>query len=398
MQRFNEIIRDRFGNPSSGATVTVYQTGTTTLAAIYPASNTSDNPPTQTANPFTTGSDGWAEFAANDGDYDIKIVYPDSTTKTLIRKNFFDGTTATTVPVSSISLAMPSQYAVTGSPGTAISVAWNTQTANTVLAGPTTGAAAAPTFRALVAADLNSLAVDLTTNQTAAGNKIWSGTASFGSTVTVTGAVTLSNTLSLAGNMTWGASTNDIRDKTTKICVGAAGTYGWDTIYADELEKGILAGTAPTATTILTTLRAWGFAAAAINELCFSMAMPFDYEDGTDLHPFVQWSTNGTNVGNVVWKLYYSIIKSYDQGEFPAEASQSITVAAHGTVNRLMLSDFAAISGTGIEPEALMLIRLERDATNVADTCTDVAYLFKLGVHYQSSRHSRKNHAPPFDT
>jgi hypothetical protein len=59
--------------------------------------------------------------------------------------------------VSSVGLSAPSQFAVTGSPVTGsgtLALSWNNQTANTVLAGPTSGGAAAPTFRALVADDL----------------------------------------------------------------------------------------------------------------------------------------------------------------------------------------------------------------------------------------------------
>jgi len=62
--------------------------------------------------------------------------------------------------VTSVTLALPSQFNVTiptvTTSGT-VTAAWNTQTANYVLAGPTTGAAAAPVFRALVAADIPAL-------------------------------------------------------------------------------------------------------------------------------------------------------------------------------------------------------------------------------------------------
>lgn len=62
--------------------------------------------------------------------------------------------------VTSVSLNLPSQFTVTipnvTTTGT-LTAAWNTQTANYVLAGPATGSAAAPTFRALVAADIPSL-------------------------------------------------------------------------------------------------------------------------------------------------------------------------------------------------------------------------------------------------
>src|ERR1700734_1092270 len=57
----------------------------------------------------------------------------------------------------SVALTAPVQYSVTGSPVTStgtLALAWETQTANYVLAGPASGSAAAPTFRALVAADI----------------------------------------------------------------------------------------------------------------------------------------------------------------------------------------------------------------------------------------------------
>lgn len=62
--------------------------------------------------------------------------------------------------ITSIALAAPSQFSVAGSPLTAngtLTLAWQNQSANTVLAGPLSGGAGAPTFRALVAGDIPSL-------------------------------------------------------------------------------------------------------------------------------------------------------------------------------------------------------------------------------------------------
>lgn len=59
--------------------------------------------------------------------------------------------------VTSVGLTAPSLFVVTGSPVTSsgtIAVSFNAQTANTFLAGPTTGASATPTMRALVIADM----------------------------------------------------------------------------------------------------------------------------------------------------------------------------------------------------------------------------------------------------
>ena len=62
--------------------------------------------------------------------------------------------------VTSVALSLPSIFTVSGSPVTGtgtLTGTFNTQTANYVFAGPTTGAAATPTFRALVSADIPSL-------------------------------------------------------------------------------------------------------------------------------------------------------------------------------------------------------------------------------------------------
>lgn len=69
--------------------------------------------------------------------------------------------TAGTGTVTSVALSMPAIFTVSGSPVTTTGTLTATlanQSANTVWAGPTTGAAAAPTFRALVVADLPPIA------------------------------------------------------------------------------------------------------------------------------------------------------------------------------------------------------------------------------------------------
>ena len=81
-----------------------------------------------------------------------------------------DGYTSNTGTVTSVGLSLPSFITVSNSPVTTtgtLTGALATQTANTVFAGPTTGAAAAPTFRSLVAADIPTL--NQNTTGTAAG-------------------------------------------------------------------------------------------------------------------------------------------------------------------------------------------------------------------------------------
>ena len=64
------------------------------------------------------------------------------------------------VPTISISLTAPDLFTVTGSPANAsgtLDFEWNTVLANKVLSGPSTGSAAIPTFRSLVADDIPTL-------------------------------------------------------------------------------------------------------------------------------------------------------------------------------------------------------------------------------------------------
>lgn len=74
--------------------------------------------------------------------------------------------------VTSVALSLPNVFTVSGSPVTSsgtLSATLATQQANAVFAGPGTGANAAPTFRALVAADIPDLSGTYLTTSAASG-------------------------------------------------------------------------------------------------------------------------------------------------------------------------------------------------------------------------------------
>lgn len=76
-------------------------------------------------------------------------------------------TSSSSGTVSSVQIAVPSEWSVSGGPITTsgtITIAEATQTANTVYAGPTTGSAAAPGFRSLVSADIPNNAANTSGN------------------------------------------------------------------------------------------------------------------------------------------------------------------------------------------------------------------------------------------
>lgn len=105
--------------------------------------------------------------------------------------------------VTSVGLSLPAMFSVTGSPVTSsgtLTASLASQTANYVFIAPN-GTAGAPTFRALVAADLPSLTgtyLGLSAGGTVSGNTTFSGTVALGSSATATTPSTIDNSTKVA--------------------------------------------------------------------------------------------------------------------------------------------------------------------------------------------------------
>lgn len=121
--------------------------------------------------------------------------------------------------VTSVGLSLPAIFSVIGSPVTStgtLTATLATQAANTVFAGPTTGASATPAFRALVEADIPSLDASKIGAGTLATARLGSGSAS-------------SSTF-LRGDQTWAAPPVTSVFGRTGAVVAASGDYTWSQI------------------------------------------------------------------------------------------------------------------------------------------------------------------------
>lgn len=134
--------------------------------------------------------------------------------------------------VTSVALTAPSVFSVSGSPiigaGT-LAMALATQTANTVWAGPGSGAAAIPAFRALVALDIPSLSYEPpisagTTGQYWRGDKSWQSLATIATTGSASDLIAGTVSTTRLGSGSASSSTCLYGDQTYKSCGSGSGT------------------------------------------------------------------------------------------------------------------------------------------------------------------------------
>lgn len=174
--------------------------------------------------------------------------------------------------VTSISLTAPAEITVGGSPITSsgtLALTWTNETANFVFAGPTTGAAATPTFRALVAADIAGLVSTSWSSLTAAAADLTLANAAFNSTFNQTSAVTwkFANTtaatssvsqsspfIKIAGRYWSGSDAEDFWTLQNVVANGTNGTSILDLVHSGTSGNAFVRIPAGT----LATASAWG--------------------------------------------------------------------------------------------------------------------------------------------
>ncbi len=132
----------------------------------------------------------------------------------------------------------------------------------------------------------------------------------------------------------------------------------------------------------------WMFAPNQEEELHFTVQIPHDYKEGSDIFPHVHWTTaSGTPSGsNVVWGLEYTLIAL--GGSFPYTVtilSGSVVPecgAPSGTGQHL-ISPFGPVNGAGLGISSILVCRLFRAAGDAADTFPNDVGLLGFDIHYE---------------
>lgn len=177
------------------------------------------------------------------------------------------------------------------------------------------------------------------------------------------------------------------------------GAAGWDDMIGSLAAGNTTNTNDPTWAAFRGGIYAWRFAAGAMNEVWISFHVNHEYAPGTVIYPHIHWATSGTNTGTVRWGIEYTIAKGYDRDAFPAPTTVYIEQAAPGIAYQHMIAEVDignVIPATHLETDAIVMVRVFRDAAHANDTCTDPAFGLYCDLHYQKRAFSTPNRNYPF--
>lgn len=163
-----------------------------------------------------------------------------------------------------------------------------------------------------------------------------------------------------------------------------AGLYHWDDLRTPVNDLKVPGEKAPTWTDYLgSQVLAFSDQAVEANEerVYFTIQLPHDYAEGTNITPHVHWTPSNTDGGNVRWLLTYSWANI--AGNFPAETPIYAVGAAGIVADHHIMTNYDAIVGTGKTISSMLLCKLQRNSSNALDTYTGSAYLLEIDFHYQ---------------
>ncbi len=344
--------------------------------------------------------------------------------------------------VTSVALSLPSIFSVSGSPVTTtgtLTGALATQVMNRIFAGPTSGADAAPTFRAMVNADLpasgavagsyslvtiNDRGV-VTTGATATLAN-WTGTVTLArggtgltsaaddTTLVSTGAAyaaavlcnsgatgalqytTATNLFSCLANVATTDGVQTFTNKTVNVestgniittvhklvwraakCQNVTATTDWSLPTADPAAAACQTGANTQFGTLDYADGAAVLSAQQITEL------PTDWT-GT-VSASIVWFTSAI-AGNVKWQLATACATTGESTNPAWNAADTVVQTAQGTTNLLNEAIITTVTTTGCSVGETLFIKFYRDPTDGADTLAATARLVNLELTFRRAQ------------
>lgn len=177
---------------------------------------------------------------------------------------------------------------------------------------------------------------------------------------------------------------------------------GWNDLVG---EIGVRGGSpnAPTFTNYKGGLYLYSFDSNSTNECFIEFHVNHDYVHGTMMYPHMHFIPSTNNSGVVRWGFEYTWARRSDStGQVSFPSTNTLYVNFTVSANQIdyhhvaEMSDGNGIPGTGIETDAVVLLRVFRDAGDPADTYPDPVFGFYVDLHYQCDHNQTPLRTPPF--
>ncbi len=157
---------------------------------------------------------------------------------------------------------------------------------------------------------------------------------------------------------------------------------------------------APTLTNFRGNVDLYAFGGASgTEEAFFTVHILHGIKPGTTPTFHVHWSQNAASPsGNVKWQVEYSIAKGYGAGTFGAPVTLSSVQAVTSQYEHQITDDddMPLSSITELEPDAIIIGRIFRNADDAEDTSTDDAFLIQIDMHYERDKIGTTERNRPF--
>ena len=155
----------------------------------------------------------------------------------------------------------------------------------------------------------------------------------------------------------------------------------WEDIRSPASAAGKPTANFPNWSQFETETYAWEFAKNFDQKLHFDIQLAHARKPGTELRLHIHWSPSDTSVGDVLWRVYYTIADVH--GAFPLESNAQMIGTTSGVLRTHEYTTIVRIDGTSFTGVSTMMkVTLYRVGTDQTDDYENGAFLHELDVHY----------------
>lgn len=125
-----------------------------------------------------------------------------------------------------------------------------------------------------------------------------------------------------------------------------------------------------------------------------------DYVAGSDVFFHVHWLSDGADVTHAVaWQFTYFHAKGHNQAAFALGGAGTVVTASQvsGGQYRHMITETAAVTISGLEPDSVIQCEVKRVANGGVDSADNI-FGFQSDLHYEADVIGTPNRTPPFYT